>query len=220
VSNCNADPCTSFLVGTQAVQVNTGTRFENGSAVDLANGARVEAEGHVFTGSTLVAEKVTFKRTRVILNGIATVTGSIPGTGTLVVLGKTVQTNSLTQFDASAGVVTTGERVEVRGFIDGLGTIVAERVDDTPSGGNKDSVQARVTVKVGNVLTLLVGTTTIDADLTNATQFSDTNEQPIPTLTAFLAAVTAAPAPGGTLVKVKGTFSTGTIAVDEAELEN
>jgi len=221
ITGCgNADPCSSFLVANQAVQTNTSTRFENGAAADIADNVGVEAEGHQFTGTTLIAEKITFKRTRVILNGIATVTGSIPGTGTLQVLGKTVQTNSLTQFDASGGVITTGERVEVRGFTDSSGIIVAERVDDSPSGGNKDAVQARVTAKAGNVLTLLVGTTTINADLTNATQFSDTNEQPIPTLTAFLAAVTPAPAPGGTLVKVKGTFSAGTIAVEEAELEN
>ena len=96
-------------------------------------------------------------------------------------------------------------------------TIVAERVDDSPSGGNKDILQARVTAENGNVLTLLG----INADLTGATQFSDTNELPI-TRAAFLAAVTPAPAPGGTLVKVKGSFnsSTNTIAADEAELEN
>jgi len=47
------------------------------------------------------------------------------------------------------------------------------------------------------------------------------NELPI-THDAFLAAVIPAPAPGGTLVKVKGTFNSGTntIAVEEAELEN
>ncbi len=219
VSGCgSANPCTSFSVGNQAVQTNASTRFENGSTADLGDGVRVEAEGHTFSGSTLVAEKITFKRTRVILTGAATVTGLIPGSGTLQIFGKSIQITSFTEIDQTGGI-TSGEQVEVRGFIDSNGNIVAERIDDNPSGGNKDIVQARVTAESGNVLTLLVG---INADLTGATQFSDTNELPI-TLTAFLTAVTPAAAPaGGTLVKVKGTFNSGnnTIAVEEAELEN
>jgi hypothetical protein len=216
VSGCGAaNPCASFSVGTQAVQTNASTRFENGAAADLADNIRVEAEGHQFSGTTLIAEKIEFKRARVIVTGAATVTGgTIPGAGTLEVLGKTVQITSFTEINQTNGV-TTGELVEVRGFVDTNGTIVAERVDDNPSGGNKDILQARVTAKNGNVLTLLG----INADLNGATQFSDTNELPI-TRDAFLAAVTPAPAPGGTLVKVKGVFNAGTIVVEEAELEN
>jgi hypothetical protein len=217
VSGCGPNPCTSFSVGTQGVQTNASTRFENGTAADLADNIRVEAEGHQFTGTTLIAEKIEFKRTRVIVTGTATVTGgTIPGAGTLEVLGKTVQITGFTEINQTNGIIT-GELVEVRGFVDTTGTIVAERVDDNPSGGSKDILQARVTAKNGNVLTLLG----INANLTAATQFSDTNELPI-TRAAFLAAVTPAPAPGGTLVKVKGTFSSGTntIAVEEAELEN
>jgi len=218
VSDCGASsPCTSFSVGSQAVQTNASTRFENGAATDLADNVRVEAEGHQFSGTTLIAEKIEFKRTRVILTGAVTATnGTIPGTGTIMVLGKTVQITTLTEVVTNDSI-TNADRVEVRGFVDSGGNIVAERVDDNPSGGNKDIVQARVTDEVGTNLTLL----TISADLSTANQFSDTNELPI-TRTAFLAAVTPAPAPGGTLVKVKGTFnsSTNTIAVEEAELEN
>ncbi|MGC2517560.1 MAG: DUF5666 domain-containing protein [Burkholderiales bacterium] len=219
ISGCTV-PCASFTVKDQAVQTNASTRFENGSVTDLANDIRVEAEGHQFNGATLIAEKIQFNRSRVILTGAVTATnGTIPGTGTsITVLGKNVQINSLTEIIANAGI-TTADRVEVRGYIDTAGNIVAERVDDSPSGGNTDIVQARVTTEAGSVLTLLG----IDANLTGATQLLDTNELPI-SLSAFLAAVT--PASGnspGTLVKVKGTFTAGTpgtIAVDEAELEN
>lgn len=219
VSGCGAlSPCTSFSVGTQAVQTNSSTRFENGSAADLADGARVEVEGRNFVGTTLTAEKVQFKRTRVILTGTASVAGTITGPGTFQVLGKTVQVTSLTDFSQTAdGVISDTERVEVRGYVDAAGNIIAERLDDSPSGGNKDTVQARVTNKVGNVLTFSLG---INADLSGATQLLDANDQPIATLAAFLGAVTPAPAPGGTLVKVRGTFSAGTIVAEEAELEN
>jgi hypothetical protein len=217
VSGCgNANPCTLFSVGAQAVQTDGNTRFENGAATDLADGVRVEAEGHTFSGSTLIAEKVEFKRTRVILTGTASVAGTITGPGTFQVLGKTVQVTSLTDFSHTTGGVADAERVEVRGYIDTADNIVAERLDDNPSGGGKDTVQARVTAKTGNILTFSIG---INADLTGATQFFDANEQPIADLTTFLAAVTPVPT-GGTLVKVRGTFNAGTIAAEEAELEN
>src|SRR5439155_10405240 len=35
VSGCGTNPCTSFSVGSQSVQTNVNTRFENGSAADL-----------------------------------------------------------------------------------------------------------------------------------------------------------------------------------------
>ena len=75
-----------------------------------------------------------------------------------------------------------------------------------------------MTAEIGSVLTLLG----IDANLTAATEFEDANGQPV-TLAAFLAAVNPAPSPGGTLVKVQGTFAAGapdTIVVEEAEIEN
>src|SRR5262249_19543239 len=70
VSGCGAtNPCTSFKVGNQAVQVNASTRFQGGLPTDLADGVRVEAEGHQFSGTTLIAEKIEFKRSVIRLQG-------------------------------------------------------------------------------------------------------------------------------------------------------
>lgn len=221
VSGCTV-PCASFTVRDRAVLTNGSTRYENGNSLDLANNITVEAEGHQFDGSgKLIAEKIHFERSRVILTGTVTaVTGTIVSgtgnTGTVTVLGQIVQVTTLTEVLATGGITATAptDRVEVRGYMDKAGKIVAERLDDNASGGNKDIVQARVTAKNGNVLTLLG----INATLSGATTFSGA-----PDLATFLAAVTPAAAPGGTLVKVKGTFTPGApgnIAVDEAELEN
>jgi hypothetical protein len=227
VSGClAANPCTLFNVGAQVVQVSASTRFEGGAPTDLADGIRVEAEGHQFSASTLIAEKIAFKRTRVILTGqVTNTTGTLTaGTGhvgTVTVLGQLVQVTTLTEIKTNDSI-TTLDRVEVRGFVDSSGNVVADRVDDNPGGGNKDIVQAPVTNKAGNVLTLLVGNTSFTADLTGlgVSQLSDENG-PVATLAQFLAEVTPAPAPGGTIVKVKGTVSGGTItAVDEAEIED
>jgi hypothetical protein len=228
VSGClTANPCTLFNIGAQAVQVNGSTRFERGAPTDIADGIRVEAEGHQFSVSgQLIAEKIEFKRTRVILTGqVTAVTGALTaGTGhvgTVTVFGQVVQVTTLTDV-RTADSITSADRVEVRGFVDSGGNIVADRVDDNPGGGNKDTVQAPVTNKAASVLTLLVGNTSFTADLTGLTsaQLSDENG-PVASLTQFLAEVTPAPAPGGTIVKVKGTVSGSTFtSVDEAEIED
>jgi hypothetical protein len=224
VSGCGVtNPCTSFKIGAQAVQVNANTQFERGAPSDIADGIRVEAEGHQFgVLGQLIAEKIEFKRTRVILTGqVTNTTGTLTaGTGhmgTDTVFGQVVQVTTLTDIRTNDSI-TNIDRVEVRGFVDSGGNIVADRVDDSP-GGNGDIVQAPVTNTAGNVLTLLVGNTSLTADLTGVTQLS--NENVAVNLAQFLAAVTPAPAPGGTIVKVKGTVSGSTItAIDEAEIED
>jgi hypothetical protein len=213
ISGFTAHPGT-FTINGQTVQTTSNTRFENGSAADLANNVEVEAEGHL-TNGVLIADNIQFERTRVILTGaITTASGTTPGT--ITVLGEIVQITSLTQIDVSGGIALT-KRVDVRGFVDSTGNIVAERIDD-PSGGGKDSVQARVTAKNNNILTFEIG---ISADLTGATQLLGPNEQPVADLPTFLALITpASPNTPGTLVKVRGQFNTGTLTGEEAEIEN
>lgn len=216
VSGCaGVSPCASFSVGKQAVQTGLSTQFVNGTAADLADNITVEAEGHQFNGNALVAEKIEFQRPRVVLTGqVTAVTGTIVAgtgnTGSVTVLGNAVQITTLTDVRTN-NAITTADRVEVRGFLDSTGAVVAEQIDDNPSGNpNRDTVQAVVTAVNGNVLTVLG----INADVTHAAfEGVGTN-----TLTAFLAAIT----PGSTLVKLSGAFtaSPNTMAVDEAELED
>jgi cytochrome c-type biogenesis protein CcmE len=229
VSGCGTvNPCVTFSVGDRAVQVNTATRFEGGSPTDLADGVTVEAEGHQFTGSTLIAEKVEFKRTRVVLIGQVTafsgvISNGTGNTGTVTVLGKTVQINTLTQVNASTPsgtpVIDSNDRVQIQGYVDSSDNIVADSIADN-AGGNASRVtlQAPVTAKNGSILTLLG----INADLNGATQLFDTSGMLID-LPTFLSMINAVPS-GGTLVKVTGAFNAGSpstiTSVEEGELEN
>jgi len=213
VSGFTAHPGT-FQVGEQTVTTTSSTTFRNGGGADLDNGVKVEVEGH-FDNVTLVltATRVEVKRTRVVLGGVPSAV-SLPDNITL--LGKTVQFTSVTRNDA--GTIDTVNRIEVRAFVDSSGAIVAERI--RLLGGNKDVVQARVTAKTGNVLTLLG----VTADLTgiSASNLSDDNGGTFANLAAFLAAITpSGSTPPGTLVKVKGTVSGGTFVTppDEVEIE-
>lgn len=222
----------SFFVNGRAVRTTSTTRFEGGGATELLNNVAVEAEGPVVSG-VLVADKIQFKRTRVLLTGIATAIDTMARTVT--VFGQVIHIDDLTELNTSSSgsgggggiggslaALPVGNRVEMRGYTNGAGTIIAERLDDKGNGGggsNNDVVQGRVTAKnqIGRTLSLLG----VNASLSGASVvFRQSSGGPI-SEAAFYAAVT--PTVGttpGTLVKVKGTFSGGTFAVSEAEIEN
>jgi hypothetical protein len=227
VSGCgDVSPCTNFSVSGQAVQVGSSTEFRNGAAEDVADNVRVEVEGRI-SGTTLLASKITFKRTRALLEGLASaVTGTT--TGAVTVFGVTVQVNTATMVHTSpdgtgltsnslADITAGTDRVDIRGYVQSNGTVVAERVREVIGGGPtpKDRLRGPVSAEVGNVLTILG----ISVDLSAATQFSI--EGSAVNLSQFLAAVTpASSSTPGTLVKAQGTFSGGTLTAEEAEIED
>ncbi len=214
VSDCPANnPCGSvtFSVGNQLVKMTTNL-FENGAADDLVNGVRIEAKGHFIASSgTLMADKIKFKRVKIEVTGSATVTGSVPGGGTIHIMGITILTDDFTEADTSDSI--TNERLEIRGYLDSGGQIIAERVKDNVGGGSDQIVRGPVTNKVSNTLRVLG----IDVLLTSSTVLQD---GAITDLSQFLGLVTAAPSPSGTVIKAKGSFAGGTLTADEAEIED
>lgn len=219
VSGCGStSPCTKFSVSGQAVEVGASTEFRNGAADDVADNVKVEVEGRI-SGTTLLASKVTFKRTRVRLEGPASAVDATSTPNTVTVFGVAVQVNTATQFlgtTNSLSDIAPGDRVDIRGHLQSNGTVVAERIREITGGGPtpKDRVTGPVTAEVGNVLTILG----ISVDLSTAAQFSI--EGSAVSLAAFLAAVTPASSSApGTLVKAQGTFTGGTLTAEEAEIE-
>ena len=221
----------SFTVAGRSVQTTSSTRFENGVAADLANNVKVEAEGRL-SGSTLVAQKISFRRAAIRIIGLASAVNV--GNRTVTVFGKTIQVDDVTELRTqTAGgtqtstlndIVANTDRVEVRGYLVGS-TVIADRLEDhnTNSGsGNRDVLQALVEAENETTFTLtLLG---ITANLGGTVQFFDQNNAPI-TRAQFFTAVTAPvvgpPARPGTLVKVKGTYNgANSFAGEEAELEN
>lgn len=209
-----------FLVAGQTVRTALSTRFESGSSADLDNNVKVEAEGHLTLG-VLVADKIKFKRAQVRIEALATAIDTTARTVT--VMGNTVQVNDLTRLDDALNTITANtDRVEVRAYEDKTGTIIAVRL--RKAGGGSDVLQGPVTAKdaTAKTLVLLGGGNAINVTLsaTPEDHFLDHHHVPIGS-SAFFAAVT--PASGttaGTLLKVKGTFSAGTVTGTEAELEN
>lgn len=216
----------TFQVGGRPVRLAASTRFEGGSAADLANDLRVEVEGTIDAVGVLVATKLAFKHVRQILHGLATGVSLAPPR--VQVLGQTVLVTDLTRVETRgagggnstllADLVPNVDCVQVRGFAAGA-LFIADEIKE-PSGCGDDLVQAPVTAKnttrfeltfFGNLVARLDGA---------GVQFRDANGSSI-SRAAFFAAVTV-PQPGapGTLVKVKGRFDGNALVGEEAELED
>ncbi|MCU0937787.1 MAG: DUF5666 domain-containing protein [Burkholderiaceae bacterium] len=224
VSGFSAHPG-SFQVNGRNVVTTATTRFVGGSAADLANDVKVEAEGTVNAQGVLVASKIEFKQVRVLLHGRVTAVDTTART--IVVLGQTVRATSLTRIDTRsssgnstslADLVVNVDCVEVRASLDGS-TIVADEIKE-PSGCSRELVQARVSAENETSFTLTFfgsSATPLNASLANTSQFRDRSGAAI-TRAQFFAAVTPASATSvGTLVKVKGD-TLG--AIEEAELQD
>ena len=210
-----------FDVSGIPVTTNGSTTFEGGAAGDLGLNLKVEVEGLLNSGGTLVADKVEIKQaTNVrVVGRIDSVSGS-----TILVLNIPITTDSLTtrfedKSDADldplrVGDLNVDDYVEARGqeLPAGSGEIAAllvEREDPRPE------TELRGFVEVGGVSrpTLTVLGVTIE---TNAsTEYRNLNDQ-LMDPDDFWAAVQE-----GTLVDAKGA-ETGltTLVAEELSLEN
>lgn len=224
VSGLNAQTGT-FQIGARVVRTTATTRFEGGSATNLVNGVKVEAEGALDAGGTLVAAKIEFKDASggSSSSGIVELTGAVSavdvGARTLTMFGRTVQINDLTEIDSGllSNINVGSTRLDVRASLDANGNLIAQQVEATSD--TRDAVQARVTARNDAAFTLTL-LDTISAALGPNAEYHDASDATI-TRAQFFAAITprSASAPG-TLVKVRGTFSGGTLNADRAELEN
>lgn len=211
IAGFTAHPGT-FKVGAASVTTTSATEFRNGSSADLANGVAVEAEGTV-SGGALQAGEIKFSRKviRIITDDLTIDFVS----GFIAMMGKTVAITDLTQ---NTEVTDATARVEMRGYIDSTGSIIASEIKDAgTSQGNKDILQAELEAEneAGSTLTLLGITANV-----NAAEFQNDDGSGMSKAEFFAAVTPKTSTSGGTIVKVKGTFSGSTITAEEAEIED
>ena len=115
-----------FAVSGQQVVIDPTTVFRGGREEDIVLGAKVEAQGKLDTATgVLTAEKITFRDNRIRMRAPLTANN---GT-TLTVLGLPIITTPLTEDDdAVLPSMVFGFQVEVRGFEDGLGQLIATEI--------------------------------------------------------------------------------------------
>jgi hypothetical protein len=209
----------NFDVDGRPVRTTASTRFEGGTALNLANGVKVEVEGNTLDGARLIVDKLVFRRERVALGG--TITAVDASTRTLVVVGKTIQLDDRTEISAapvnSFQSLQVGDQVEVEGYLDRSGVVVAKQINETDVG-TYAYLQAPVTLEdeTGRRL-VLAG---IPADLGATTTFRDANGVRIDVTGFFAAVVPASATQAGTVVKVRGILtSPANLSVVTAEIQ-
>ena len=206
---------TDFSVASQRVTTTSSTVYKGGSAASLALDVAIEVEGRFNASGVVVATEIEFRQEGDL--ELAARVDSVSAAGnSLVILGVTVRTNSLTRFEdhSSAEIerfslvnVNPGDYVEVRGYNDGTGFLATllERDDDQSSVDLEGPAQAVAapSFTVGGVAV------TTDAN----TEFRDNNGVTISASTFFQLAP-------GQLVKVRGTLVGNTVLAERAELDD
>jgi len=209
---------TDFDVAGQPVTTNSSTRFENGSAADLALNLKVEAEGQVDANGVLVATKVQFKR-QASSRIEARVDSVDAAANKLVVLGIDVTVNANTRVEDKGdqrvpnfnlGSIVAGDFVEVRGteLPAESNDVVASRLERRRAA---DEERVRGVVDSASTPSFTILGVTIQ---TNAgTEFENSSEGNISADDFFGDAV-------GRNVEAKGTVSGGVFTAREVEFEN
>lgn len=208
---------TDFDVGTVSVTTNGATVFEGGSANDLGLNIKVEVEGEFDANGTLVADKVDIRRAQAVR--ISALVDSVDtANGSLVLLGVTINTDSLTRFEDDVldletfGVsdINVGDYLEIRGseFPAGSGEVLAGRLErEDPD----DTVIRGFIASIAEPQFVILGVT---VDTTGA-DFEDENDSPISSA-EFFNRLTI-----GDLVEAEGTeVSDSAVAAQEVEFED
>jgi hypothetical protein len=206
---------TDFDVAGQRVTTTASTTYNGGTAANLALDVQVEVEGAFDTSGRIVATKVDFRRDGNVEFNATVESVNVAG-NSLVVLGITVRTNSLTRFEdqSSAQVqrfsltdLTVGDFVEIRAYDDGSG-LLATLLEREDAQSRIDLEGPATSVAQPNFTVAGVAVTT-DAN----TEFRDKSGVTV-TASAFFAAAS------GHTVKVRGTLVGNTVLAERAELED
>jgi len=119
---------TEFTIGEQSITTTVNTRFDNGSAENLALGVYVEVDGLINNDGILVAEEIEFEEANeVSVEGVVSVFVSAIE---FSIGEQAITTNGETEFkNSSASMLAIGVTLEAEGVLDENGTLVATKVE-------------------------------------------------------------------------------------------
>lgn len=209
---------TDFDVAGKPVTTNSSTRFENGSAAELALNVKVEAEGRLDSNGVLVATKVQFKR--LASSCIEARVDSVDAAASkLIVLGIDVTVNASTRVEDKGdqrvpnfnlGSIVAGDFVEVRGaeLPADSNDVVASRLERRRA---ENEVRLRGVVDTVNRPSFTILGVTIQTDA--RTDFENSSEGSMSADDFFDDAL-------GRSVEAKGTLSGGVFTARQVEFES
>ena len=213
------DAASDFNVAGQAVHVGPDTVYESGTASDLKDGIKIEAEG-VVTNGVLLASKIEVKQTKTTKpNIIVEAPVEAVDANSITVLGQQFTFSKRTQMEDKTGVqpklnitnisttITVGDHVSVRGFKNSTGELTATRIER--NANTKVVLQGPVEAVSSPTLTIL-GLNVMTGANTNFKMGKG----------GINAAGFFAQVKTGMIVKVNGTKSDTGIMATEIEIEH
>ena len=123
---------TDFLVAGQSVKIDINTVFSGGTALDLINGVKVEAEGPI-TNGVLLAKKLTIKSNGVRIEGVAD-SGVSAADNTFTILGIKVKVVAATEL-GSGVPIAAGSSLKIEGTKSGDNQVTATKISSGSGGG-------------------------------------------------------------------------------------
>ena len=205
---------TDFLVAGQSVKIDANTVFSGGTALDLINGVKVEAEGSI-TNGVLLAKKLTIKSNGVRIEGRpdAAATGN-----SFTILGITVKVVAATEFNGSIslGNIGPGASIRIEGSKTGAKQVTASKITNGSGGGGGTRTELRGPLDTdpdqANKTFQILG---VPINAAGASSFQDLAGNPISSAT-FFATVKA-----NDIVKGRGSESPdNAITASEVEIED
>ncbi|MGZ8429987.1 MAG: DUF5666 domain-containing protein [Candidatus Deferrimicrobiaceae bacterium] len=219
--------------GLQLIHWSTGTtRFNDGKESDLLVGARIVMEGKRNLDKTVAAKEISFRKP-CNLRMDTTVTVPSSPVNSLILFGKTVFVNSLTQYRDSAGStplrtfglanIFTDNTLRVSAFLDnstGETRIIASRIERIDAlAPDRKILQGIVEAKAGGANVTILGITV--QTFPGTTEFLQADGTPFPGATEnerqanFFAAVTE----GRTVVRARGTAGSPSVLMTANEIQ-
>jgi hypothetical protein len=203
---------TSFSVGDQSVVIGVGTEFEGGVIDDLADGKKVEAEGHADAAGVLIADKIQFDSSMKIH-------ANATGDDSANVLGLDIQVTSRTEFDGLAEEtdIAGGNGLEIEGFLNPDGSITATEIKKLgiPVSDTEIVLQGVAATVSSTAYTYTVAGITVNYAGASEIEDEDAEGSAVLTLDQFRAKLVA----GRTVVKAKGSYGAGVLTAGKIEIE-
>lgn len=219
--------------GLQLIHWSAGTAaFKDGAVADLLVGARVEVEGKRNLDKTVAAREISFRKpSNLRMDTTVTVPASPPSS--LLLFGKSVLVNSLTQYKDSAGAtplrtfglesIVAGNTLRVSAFLDnstGATRVIASRIERIdPLATDRKILQGVVESKSGGANLTILGITVQTSP--GLTEFLQADGTLFPGGTANVRQVNffEAIVEGRTVVKARGTAGSPSVVMTANEVQ-
>lgn len=205
---------TSFKMDDLTINISASTAFLFGDVSLIANGVKLEAEGHINSNGELNADKIKFEDNDSRVDALVTSVDPVGGIITLLDGNITVAIDTSTRMKDSITLanIASNDSLEVRGYLGSNGKFVASEVK---AGNNKsDRPEIRSTASNLDATNGSLQILGISINTSSSTTFKDHNDALI-SKAAFFAAVVA----DVTTVQAKWANYTGDLSIPVKELE-